>query len=262
MLADAYDELPLWSAAPGNLLLENFPYRSAKAVLDIGCGTGFPLLLLARRLGPSARLFGVDTWQAALERTAGKIAAWKLQNVELIEADARQIPLADASIDRITSNLGLNNFDDVPAVLAECRRLLTPGTGRLCIATNLRGTFSGIHDGLIAATQGHPAIQRQIEAQAQHRQTLPGLEELLGRNGFLGMRKVEAVSTFTYADGTAFLNDYFTVMGFLPGWKSAIPDTEWEAVFGRLEQSLNAAAQAEGCLRLTVPIAYLELRQA
>jgi ubiquinone/menaquinone biosynthesis C-methylase UbiE len=41
--------------------------RTGLTVLDVGCGTGFPLLELAERLGPDARLHGVDPWVPAME---------------------------------------------------------------------------------------------------------------------------------------------------------------------------------------------------
>jgi hypothetical protein len=40
----AYDELPLWSAMFGLLLLKHLPLRPHATVLDVGCGAGFPLL--------------------------------------------------------------------------------------------------------------------------------------------------------------------------------------------------------------------------
>ena len=54
-VVSAYDELPLWSAMAGLLLLEHVPLRPDMVVLDIGCGTGFPALELAERLGRGAK---------------------------------------------------------------------------------------------------------------------------------------------------------------------------------------------------------------
>ena len=62
-----YDEIPLWSAPFGLALLEAVELRPGLVVLDVGCGTGFPLLELAERLGPTARLHGVDPWAAGME---------------------------------------------------------------------------------------------------------------------------------------------------------------------------------------------------
>src|SRR5258708_31031905 len=67
-IAAAYDELRLWSAPFGQLLLEHVPLRRGMRVLDLACGTGFPLLELAPRLGPTGVAVGVDPWRAALLR--------------------------------------------------------------------------------------------------------------------------------------------------------------------------------------------------
>jgi arsenite methyltransferase len=69
-----YDELPLWSAMFGLLLLEHAPLKNVSLALDVGCGTGFPLIELAERLGPDAHVHGIDPWSAALTRAKDKIA--------------------------------------------------------------------------------------------------------------------------------------------------------------------------------------------
>jgi 2-polyprenyl-3-methyl-5-hydroxy-6-metoxy-1,4-benzoquinol methylase len=38
---DLYDELPLWSARFGLMLLEHVPLRPGMTILDVGAGTGF-----------------------------------------------------------------------------------------------------------------------------------------------------------------------------------------------------------------------------
>ena len=62
----AYDELPLWSAMFGLLLLEEVPLARVKVALDIGCATGFPLIELAERLGSGTHVHGLDPWAAAM----------------------------------------------------------------------------------------------------------------------------------------------------------------------------------------------------
>lgn len=54
------DEVPLWSAPFGLKLLEHVIYKPDLAVLDIGFGSGFPLIELAMRLGKNARVYGID----------------------------------------------------------------------------------------------------------------------------------------------------------------------------------------------------------
>jgi ubiquinone/menaquinone biosynthesis C-methylase UbiE len=67
-LISAIDDLPLWSAPFGMKLLEVVELRQDMHVLDVGSGTGFPLLELSQRLGSTCRVFGMDPWGAALDR--------------------------------------------------------------------------------------------------------------------------------------------------------------------------------------------------
>src|ERR1041385_3818774 len=84
----AYDELPLWSAMFGLLLLEEVPLARVKMALDVGCGTGFPLIELAERLGSGTQVHGLDPWAAGLKRAAEKIAWRETRNVMLHEGGA------------------------------------------------------------------------------------------------------------------------------------------------------------------------------
>jgi arsenite methyltransferase len=61
------DELSLWSAPFGLALLEVVDLHTGIVALDVGCGTGFPLVELAQRLGKSCHVHGVDPWQTALD---------------------------------------------------------------------------------------------------------------------------------------------------------------------------------------------------
>ena len=113
-LVSAYDEAFLWSARFGELLFQHLELRHNLRVLDLGCGTGFPLFELAHMLGASCELVGVDVWRGALERAQLKLSVYGLQNVDLVEADARALPFPNASFDVIVSNLGVNNFHPIP----------------------------------------------------------------------------------------------------------------------------------------------------
>ena len=118
----AYDEVALWSAMFGLLLLEEVPLANVTNVLDVGCGTGFTLIELAERLGNRAHVHGIDPWSGGLKRAAEKIASRGTANVTLHEGSATAMPFADATFDLIVSNLGVNNFDDRAAAMRECRR--------------------------------------------------------------------------------------------------------------------------------------------
>jgi demethylmenaquinone methyltransferase/2-methoxy-6-polyprenyl-1,4-benzoquinol methylase len=88
-------------------------------VVDLGCGTG-DLSAGARDRG--ARSVGVDL-------SIGMLAAARRRGDApvLLRADAARLPLADASCDAAVSGFALRNFDCIPAVLADCARVMRPG---------------------------------------------------------------------------------------------------------------------------------------
>lgn len=52
--------------------------------------------------------------------------------VQTLRADARELPLEDASVDGIICGFGLRNVPELPRAIAECARILRPG-GRLVV---------------------------------------------------------------------------------------------------------------------------------
>jgi arsenite methyltransferase len=144
-IASAVDQVSLWAARFGLFLLDHLELRPNQNILDVACGTGFPLFELAQVHGASCQVTGVDIWKQGLERARSKAHTYRSPNVQILEADASQLPFADASFDLIVSNLGVNNFADPAAVLAECFRVAKPGA-RLVLTTNLMGHLSEFYE--------------------------------------------------------------------------------------------------------------------
>ncbi|HSY48820.1 MAG TPA: class I SAM-dependent methyltransferase [Thermoanaerobaculia bacterium] len=253
----AYDELPLWSAMFGLLLLDEVPLANVTDVLDVGCGTGFPLIELAERLGTRAQVHGIDPWSGGLKRAAEKIASRGTPNVTLHEGSASDMPFADATFDLIVSNLGVNNFEDRAAAIRECRRVARDGA-TLGLTTNLQGHMHELYAVFeeVLRGEGEDALQR-LRTHVEHRATVSNVRELLENGGFTVTRVVEREGVMRFADGTTLLNHYFIKLGFLDGWKKVVPGDE-RAVFTRLRDALDDLARRNLELRLTVPMAYVE----
>ena len=126
-VVDVWDEVTLWSAPFGRLLLENIPMHPKWDVVDLGFGTGFPLIELSQRFGVDSKIYGVDIWSAGISKTKEKINVLKCSNIEIFEQSATSIPLKDNSVNLICSNLGVNNFDEREKVYEECFRILKKG---------------------------------------------------------------------------------------------------------------------------------------
>jgi arsenite methyltransferase len=261
-VASAFDELPLWSAMFGLVLLEHVPLEPATQALDVGCGTGFPLIELAQRLGPRSHVHGIDLWREALKRASAKIADRGVTNVTLHEASAARMPFADGTFNLIVSNLGVNNFDDRAAALRECRRVAAPGA-TLALTTNLQGHMQAFYDVFAAVLRrvGSEADLSRLQEHIAHRASIPGLTALLESSGFTIRRVVEQQGSMRFASGTAMLNHYFIKLGFLDGWKQVVPANP-RLVFDELVGALDARAERDGGLRLTIPMAYVEATTA
>lgn len=63
-------------------LLKEMPIADGRNVLEIGCGTGRNLIILARKY-PKANFYGLDASAAMLETAQAKIDAEKLLNIKL-----------------------------------------------------------------------------------------------------------------------------------------------------------------------------------
>lgn len=108
-------------------------------VLEVATGTGAQLIELARR-NRRGRTVGVEIADGMLAKTRRRLAEQGMAEVEVLQADARELPFADASFDLIVNSYMLDLLPraEIPRVLAEFRRLLRPG-GRLVMSNMTPG---------------------------------------------------------------------------------------------------------------------------
>jgi arsenite methyltransferase len=102
-------------------------------VLDLGSGAGTDSLVAAQMVGPEGRVTGIDMTPEMLAKARAAAAEMGAANVEFLEAEAEQLPFADASFDVVISNGVIDLVPDKDAVFSELFRVLEPG-GRLQIA--------------------------------------------------------------------------------------------------------------------------------
>lgn len=94
------------------------------AVLDLGTGTGHAAAALKRRFR-SSQVVALDLALGMLAEAAHRQTL--LHRFRRVCADAAALPLRNASVDLVVSNLMLQWCNDPDAVFAECRRVLKPG---------------------------------------------------------------------------------------------------------------------------------------
>jgi arsenite methyltransferase len=107
--------------------------RTGDTTLDIGAGAGNDSLIAGRYVGPGGRVIALDLTAAMTRKLRACLAEAGADNIEVVQGSAEALPLADESVDSITSNGALNLVPDKRRAVAEMFRVLRPG-GRLQIA--------------------------------------------------------------------------------------------------------------------------------
>ncbi len=108
--------------------------QPTESVLEVAVGPGLAFVEILKRVDKATPVYGVDLSPRMLDQTARVVRRAGYRNVDLREADARQLPFADNTFDVLLNNymLDLIPLADMPVILSEFRRVLKPG-GRLIL---------------------------------------------------------------------------------------------------------------------------------
>lgn len=148
--------------------IEAMDLLAGDAGLDVGCGAGDEVRLIAERVGPSGRAVGVDVNEGLLatarERAPGDLA------VAFLLADAHALPFADGEFAAARVERALQHMADPSGAIAEMARVVRPG-GRvvalepdwetLAISSRNDRTTRAIRDDLLARAVS-PTIGRNL----------------------------------------------------------------------------------------------------
>ena len=132
-IAPVYDQLNNWLSLGQHriwkLMAVKWSNPSPGDVgLDLCCGSGDLAQMLARQVGVTGQVTGVDfsAEQLAIARQRASVQFPRLP-LSWVEADALNLPFDDSYFDCATMGYGLRNVTDIPRCLQELHRVLKPG---------------------------------------------------------------------------------------------------------------------------------------
>ncbi|MBV9336617.1 MAG: methyltransferase domain-containing protein [Solirubrobacterales bacterium] len=144
--------------------------RRGDRALDVGCGLGDEVRLLADQVGPNGIAFGVDLSEHLLE--AARARHGHRRSIRFIRADAHRLPFADREVDGARIERTLQHVADPAAVVRELARTVRPHGRIVAIepdwhtlvftGKDIATTHAVVGD--IAAQIRHPAAGRFLPA--------------------------------------------------------------------------------------------------
>lgn len=102
--------------------------HSGDTCLDLCCGSGDLAQLLARQVGATGQVYGVDFSSALLAIADQRIKdQYPPLSIRWVEANVLDLPFENNYFDAATMGYGLRNVTDIPQCLRELYRVLKPG---------------------------------------------------------------------------------------------------------------------------------------
>jgi len=105
-------------------LIEIGEWDSRQQALDIATGGGHTAQAVAPHV---AQITVTDLTPRMLEKAREYLLSLGIKNAVFVEADAEQLPFADASFDRVTCRIAAHHFPNVARFVHEVARVLKPG---------------------------------------------------------------------------------------------------------------------------------------
>ena len=188
--------------------------------LDVGCGPGLLACELARDVGPSGRMVGIDTSSDMVVMSAERARRSALAGrTEFAVGDAVELRFPAQSFDFVTAIQVYEYVADLPRALGEAYRVLRPG-GRLVVMDSDWDSCVWQADDL----DRHARVLRSWEAHFVHPHLPAQLPRLLDQAGF-AFKSLSVVPVVNlHPDDTTYSGSLIDVVARFVSRKAGIPE--------------------------------------
>lgn len=192
-------------------------------LLDVACGTGIVARLARERMGPAARIVGVDASPPMLAVARGIDSS-----IDWRDGNAAALPVERFSL--LTCHQGLQFFPDKTAAVREMRRVLLPG-GRVAI-----GTWRPLAEASLLR-ELHPIAEQQLGPVVDARHSFGDagvIVRLLTDGGFRNVQVETIAHGIRISDGTIFARLNATALASMSEKGKTMTDADRQQAIERI----------------------------
>ena len=219
-----------------NEILNEMQIRPGEVIIDIGCGAGHLLPHLAKAVGNSGTVYGLDPSKAQLDQANQRCS--EFDSVKLIERGADDSQLPSDCCDLATSTQALEYIPDVDSALDEITRVLKPGGAFVNVSILWdHFKFYGAEEKL------NEKVHDAFKAHCSHQMLPMELPGKLERRGYKNIKDKSLAFVITRRDGNspakyteAVMANFALTQGMseeeISDWKSQLEVAEQQGSFG------------------------------
>lgn len=240
-MGDSYEHyMGRWSRKIAASYLEWLKPPAQVDWLEIGCGTGALTNAILAKADPKSVL-ATDQSEDFVKHAQKEIAD---PRAAFGQAQAQNLPAADASVDVVTSALVLNFVPERPAALHEMQRVLRPGGLFSFYVWDYPGGGMGFIDAFwTAAAEVDPAAAELNESARFPFCTRSGLRDLCSEAG-LAQPEVAPIEIATvFPDFEAFWKPFTMGAGPAPGYCGSLDPDHRDALKAALARQLDSGGE-------------------
>lgn len=113
--------------------------NESETILDLGCGTGFDAIRMAKVKGGEGKVFGLDLDPKFIAHAKEAQAEDNVENVEFMVGSAEKLPFGNNVFDAVRVERLFQHLENPQVVWSEIKRVLKPGGALVVVETDWKG---------------------------------------------------------------------------------------------------------------------------